>query len=233
VNFIYLYSPKKKRKRGSEQKKEKKKKNSDQLSEFPPDPPSNTLLETIIKGFCDDTAPQKFIEGGCAVCGRLSPIDNMILLNKINCDLNAISLGNVGRYERLHKLDPIVPLKGPVLVENCDHVCHTCQSFLKKQKMPPESLANFFWIGPIPSVLKNLTFAEKMLISKIRHNKCLVHVSSGCAKMTANVIMFSNPTVKVYHALPPSRQEISEILAFVFQGPIQLRTVKNIKLPTG
>ena len=33
--------------------------------------------------------------------------------------------------------------------------------------------------------------------------------------------MFSNPTVKVYHALPPSRHEISEILAFVFQGPIQ------------
>jgi hypothetical protein len=39
--------------------------------------------------------------------------------------------------------------------------------------------------------------------------------------MTANVIMFSNPTVKVYHALPPSQHEISEILAFVFQGPVQ------------
>jgi hypothetical protein len=39
--------------------------------------------------------------------------------------------------------------------------------------------------------------------------------------MTANVIMFSNPTVKVYHALPPSRSDISEIIAFVFQGPAQ------------
>jgi hypothetical protein len=34
--------------------------------------------------------------------------------------------------------------------------------------------------------------------------------------------MFSNPTVKVYHALPPSQHEISEILALVFQGPVQL-----------
>jgi hypothetical protein len=33
--------------------------------------------------------------------------------------------------------------------------------------------------------------------------------------------MFSNLTVKVYHALPLSRREISEILAFVFQGLIQ------------
>ena len=46
--------------------------------------------------------------------------------------------------------------------------------------------------------------------------------------MTANVIMFSNPTVKVYYALPPSRCEISEVLAFVFQGPVQA-TESDIK----
>ena len=190
-------------------------------SKFPPDPPSNALVESIIKGFCNDTAPENFIEGGCAVCGLLSPIKDMVLLNEMDCDLNVISPGDIGRYERLHKLDPIRPLEGPILAEDCHHVCNTCQSFLKKNKKPPESLANLFWIGSIPSVLQNLTFAEKMLISKIRHNKCLVRVSSGRAKMTANVIMFSNPTVKVYHALPPSRREISEILAFVFQGPVQ------------
>ncbi|KAF8813267.1 hypothetical protein BYT27DRAFT_7065836, partial [Phlegmacium glaucopus] len=78
-----------------------------------------------------------------------------------------------------------------------------------------------FWIGAVPLVLQDLTFAEKMLISRIQHNRCLVRVSSGCAKMIANVIMFSNPMVKVYHALPPSRQDIDEILAFVFQGPIK------------
>jgi hypothetical protein len=226
VNFIYLDSLRKKKKKGSEQKKKKKKKKAeifDRPSEFLPDPPSNTLLESIIKGIGNNTALQKIIEGGCAVCGRLSPIyiNNMVLLDKMNCHLNAISPGNVGQYERLHILDPIVPLMGPILAEDCDHVCHTFQSFLKKHKMLPESLANSFWIGSIPSVLRNLTFVAKMLISKIQHNKCLVRVSSGCVKMTANIIMFSNSTVKVYHALHLSRREISEILAFVFQGPIQ------------
>jgi hypothetical protein len=213
----------------SKKKKEKKTENFNIPSEspldssvkFPPDPPSNSLLESIIEGFCNDSAPQNFVEAGCAVCGRLSAISHMILLDQMNCDLNTISPGDIGRYERVHKSDPVRPLKGPILAEGCQHVCQTCQCFLKKKKMPPESLANSFWIGSVPSVLQNLTFAEKMLISRIRHNKCLLRVSSGRAKMTANVIMFSNPTVKVYHALPPSRSEISEILAFVFQGPIQ------------
>ena len=210
------------KKETKERKKEIIKNSYDEPSKFPPDPPSNALLESIIRGFCNDTAPKKIIEGGCAVCGTLSPVDDMVLLDEMNCDdLSMISPGDIGRYERLHESDSIMPLNGPILAENCDHVCQTCQGFLKKKKMPPESLANSFWIGPIPLVLQNLTFAEKMLISRIRHNKCLVRVSSGRAKMTANVIMFSNPTVEVYHALPPSRRDISEILAFVFQGPVQ------------
>ena len=211
-----------KRIRSVKKEKEKEEESFDIQSTFPPEPPSNTLIETIIKDFCTDTAPQKLMEGGCAVCGKLSLINNMLLLDDVNCDLlDVISPGDVGRCERLHMSDPIMPLKGPIIAKDCIHVCQACLRFLKKNKMPPESLANSFWIGSIPSVLENLTFAEKMLISKIRHNRCLVRVSSGRAKMTANVIMFSNPTAKVYHALPPSKQEISEILAFVFQGPIQ------------
>jgi hypothetical protein len=191
----------------------------DSPSKFPPDPPSDTLVETIIREFCNETAPKNFVEGGCAVCGQLSPLKSMVLLNEIKCDLDIISPSNIGRQERHCISDPVVSLKGPILAENCQHVCQTCQTFLKKNQKPPQSLANSFWIGAIPSALQNMTFAEKMLISKIRHNKCLVRVSSGRAKMTANVIMFSNPTVKVYHSLPPSRQDISEVLAFVFQGP--------------
>ncbi|KAF8810354.1 hypothetical protein BYT27DRAFT_7222077 [Phlegmacium glaucopus] len=163
-------------------------------SKFPPDPPSASLIEKIVKGFCKDTIPNKLVEGGCAVCGQLVPLNNMLLLTEIDY--------------------PILPLKGPILAENCQHICKSC-------KKPPQSLANSFWIGAVPSVLQDLTFAEKILISRIRHNRCLVQVSSGHAKMIANVIMFSNPMVKVYHALPPSRQDINEILAFVFQGPIK------------
>ena len=68
----------------------------DRSSKFPPDPPSNSLIELIIKGFCNDTILQNFIEAGCAVCGRLSLIANMMLLDETNCDLEVISPGDVG-----------------------------------------------------------------------------------------------------------------------------------------
>ena len=197
----------------------KKNLNDSSSSEFPPNPPSENLIEKIITGFCNDTAPENFVEAGCAVCGQLSPIREMIPVNEIKYDLSVISPNNIGCQERFKESDPIIPLNGPILAENCKDVCNSCLSFLKKEQKPPQSLANHFWIGSVPPVLQNLTFAEKMLIARIRHNKCLVRVSSGRAKMTANVIMFANPTVKVYHALPPRREDISEILAFVFQGP--------------
>ena len=47
----------------------------------------------------------------------------MILLVKIDFDLNIISPGDVGRCERLNESDPIMPLHGPILAEDCDHVC--------------------------------------------------------------------------------------------------------------
>jgi hypothetical protein len=36
--------------------------------------------------------------------------------------------------------------------------------------------------------------------------------------MHANAIMFAQPALKVYLKLPPSRDEISEVLAFIFTG---------------
>ena len=84
----------------------------------------HSLLESIIKGFCNDTAPQNFIKGGCAVCGTLSSIDDMVLLNRMNGDLNLISPDGIGRYERLHETDTIMLLNRPILAENCDDVCY-------------------------------------------------------------------------------------------------------------
>ncbi|KAF8814521.1 hypothetical protein BYT27DRAFT_7082055 [Phlegmacium glaucopus] len=143
-------------------------------SKFPPDPPSASLIEKIVKGFCKDTIPNKLVEGGCTVCGQLVPLNNMLLLTEIDCDLNILSPGNIGQHERLHTSDPILLLKGPILAENCQHICKSCQTFLKKGKKPPQSLANSFCIGAVPLVLQDLTFAEKMLISRIQHNRCLV-----------------------------------------------------------
>jgi len=141
--------------------------NDSSSSEFPPNPPSEKLIEKIITGFCNDTAPENFVEAGCAVCGQLSPIREMIPVNEIKYDLSVISPNNIGCQERFKESDPIISLNGPILAENCKDVCNSCLSFLKKEQKPPQSLANHFWIGSVPPALQILTFAEKMLIARI------------------------------------------------------------------
>lgn len=40
---------------------------------FPPKPSSTTLGQQVISGFCKDSSPESLVEGGCAVCGQLTP----------------------------------------------------------------------------------------------------------------------------------------------------------------
>ncbi|PPQ81451.1 hypothetical protein CVT26_007746 [Gymnopilus dilepis] len=97
-------------------------------------------------------------------------------------------------------------------------ICKSCDAALKGDKIPPHALANGFWLGKVPPELQELTFAEKLLVARVRHNRCVVRVASGRVKMMANVIMFSNPTPLIYNVLPPPKDELDEVLAFVYTG---------------
>ncbi|KAF7965594.1 hypothetical protein HWV62_42679, partial [Athelia sp. TMB] len=110
-------------------------------------------------------------------------------------------------------------LMGPVLDERCDHVCHDCHGALKSRKVPMMALANGLWLGEVPEELQDLYYAEKLLIAKVRHNRCVVRVKSGMHKMHANAIAFANPTVQVYDTLPPPRSEMDDVISFIFVGP--------------
>ncbi|KAF9547541.1 hypothetical protein CPC08DRAFT_617104, partial [Agrocybe pediades] len=184
---------------------------------FPPQPPDDTLLHNIISGYCDDMRPDSFQEAGCAVCGSLTLLKDLRKVENPKL-YEALIVPNVTRKERFKADDAVIGLDGPVLALDRDTACVECITQLEKGKVPLRSLANGMWIGKVPDQLKNLTFAEQMLISRIRHNHCLVRVASGRAKMIANCIMFATPTAKVYHTLPPSRSELNEVLACVFLG---------------
>ena len=85
--------------------------------------------------------------------------------------------------------------------------------------MPLHALANGKWIGAVPNELSDLSFAEQLLVARVRHNRCIVRVSSGMHKMRANAITFENPTPKVYDMLPPPIEDLDEVLAFIYTGP--------------
>ncbi|KAJ7869352.1 hypothetical protein B0H13DRAFT_1635303, partial [Mycena leptocephala] len=49
-----------------------------------------------------------------------------------------------------------------------------------------------------PCQLQDLSLAEKMLVARVRHNRCVVRVASGRGKLSANAIMFPTPIVQIY-----------------------------------
>jgi len=171
-----------------------------------------------VSGFCADTSPEIFEEAGCAVCGKLTPICEMEELSDVE-NVILLKVDGVTRKARCKSSDPVKELRGPILAHGCSRVCPICVESLEKKKMPTLALANGLWVGNIPDELHDLTYAEQLLIARVRHNRCIVKVSSGMSKMHANVISFSNPMPKIYNVLPPPVEEMDEVLAFIYIGP--------------
>jgi hypothetical protein len=189
---------------------------------FPPLPPKDTLLHQVIDGFCTDTNPSKFVEHGCAVCGQLTLNSELVLLSHVQCDFEVLRNIGVSCLERKSESDPLMDIQGPILDPDCKHICSSCHTQLLKGLAPLMSLANGLWLGKVPEELSCLTYVEKLLISRIRHNRCIIRVaSSGRYKMKANAVSFQNPIPKIYSVLPPPIEELDEVLAFIYTGPCQ------------
>lgn len=186
---------------------------------FPPKPPTDKIKHNIIKGFCMDTDPNQLCESGCAVCGELHVTRSMVSLDAADVDLDVLQIFGVSRKERFTIEDPIESFTHPIVAPNCRMICSSCYSYIVKGVIPPTAIANGLWLGEVPLVLKNLTYVEKLLIARVRHNRCVITVASGRKKMRANAVTFANPTPKIYDILPPPLDELDDVLAFVFTGP--------------
>jgi hypothetical protein len=187
---------------------------------FPPLPLNHKMEHEIVKAWCKDMSPKNFEEVGCAICGELALKSKSVLLKDTSIKLDMLrSLDSITRKERKTENDPVECLEGPILAPNLQHICVRCHKSMAASKLPKVSLANGMWLGHVPPELADLTFAEQLLVARVRHNRCLVRVSSGWHKMTANAISFANPTPIVYDVLPPSKDELDEILAFIYTGP--------------
>jgi len=190
---------------------------------FPPAPPDASLCRKIINGFCDATNPSKFEEAGCAVCGALTLQTELFDLSSLNIDLSVLNTTGLGftRKERKYSAEPISELDGPAIDTSCDYICISCKDKVRLKKLPKFALARGLWLGAIPDELQQLSFAEKLLIGRVRHNQCVVRVAKGMHKMIANAVTFEHPMQKIYTVLPPPIEEMDEVLAFIFTGPCQ------------
>jgi hypothetical protein len=68
---------------------------------------------------------------------------------------------------------------------------NSCKKSIVKAQIPKLALANGLWLGKIPPELATLRFAEKLLISGLYHNFCIIKVSTGGHKLKTNVVIFA------------------------------------------
>ena len=71
------------------------------------------------------------------------------------------------------------------------------------------------------SILKDLNFVKRLLVCRVRHNSYVVRVKFDRYKLRANAIVFDSLVRKVYDMLSPHREDLDEVLAFIFTGPTQ------------
>ena len=189
---------------------------------FPPDRPSEALLEDIASGFANGQSFDAIKEQACAVCGMLTPVSMLSNINSTRKHLDILNAESslITRKERRSAEDALEHIPGPVVLPECSDVCLSCSNALKNDQVPADALANGLWIGEVPEQLQGLTWTEKMMISRVKHNYCVVRVaSSRMHKMRANAVCHSIPMPEVYDALPPSLAELDEVLAFLYIGP--------------
>ncbi|KAJ6575848.1 hypothetical protein B0H10DRAFT_1837552, partial [Mycena sp. CBHHK59/15] len=180
---------------------------------FPPKPAHKDTLHRIITNSSQSVQTEWFIEAGCVVYSWLTPQTELTALDQFQGSLEHLHVESVTQREMFYSLDPIEELLGPILADGCISAFHVKFLFLRKI-IPCDASENHNWVAVVPPQLKGLTYAEGVIIARVQHYRCVIRVNSG----RANAIMFAQPVLKVYLKLPSSRDEISEVLAFVFTG---------------
>ena len=186
---------------------------------FPPEPLTQTQKEQIIRNACEEFDPRRIDEASCSVCGLLTVKAKLVSLRVVKENITILAADGLVRLARKSTKEPVKYSNGLVLANDNQVGCPSCVKSLREGVMPKNALADGLWLGDVPNELANLTFAEKLLISRIRRNACVARVASGGRKLVAKAVMFTNPLPKVYSVLPPPREDIDEVLAIIYTGP--------------
>ncbi|KAJ7936270.1 hypothetical protein B0H13DRAFT_1547406, partial [Mycena leptocephala] len=106
-------------------------------------------------------------------------------------------------------------------------LCTTCHSSLKNNKIPPLSLANKTFLGPVPNELKDLTVIEEAMIARCRSKCWIVQLkeenqdlvlASTERGVKGHIIIYPQQPSKLAQVIPPPVEEIISPVCVLFVG---------------
>ncbi|KAJ7203307.1 hypothetical protein GGX14DRAFT_369584 [Mycena pura] len=105
--------------------------------------------------------------------------------------------------------------------------CKPCYSAIRLNKLPPLSLTNRNFLGPVPDALKDLTMIEESMIACCRAEYWVVKLTeanhnlklqSTQRSMKGHVLIYPQQPSRIATILPPSVEEIVEPVCVLFVG---------------
>ncbi|KAJ3833425.1 hypothetical protein F5878DRAFT_546600, partial [Lentinula raphanica] len=112
---------------------------------YPPPPLTQTQVDNVINLWNKAFDPSEFEEGGCGVCGQLTPLKQLSSIKHMSNYLSVLEQPGVTRKTRGSVSDPIEEENGPIL----DHtaggcICNSCRASIRKDVVfSPENLQQY------------------------------------------------------------------------------------------
>lgn len=102
------------------------------------------------------------------------------------------------------------------------NICASCENYLDKRTLPKYGLINELYIGKVPNELKDLTYAEELVIAKARLIGSIFKIKTGTKfnnqhKLVGNIISFPQLLDDFATILP--NYDVLKTLKVIFIGP--------------
>lgn len=197
---------------------------------------SDALKAKLVTLFKEATGKLAMKTFTCAICGEermilndicrleLSEFDHSLLQDRRPSSIRSWhSTPNVGPLGEIIVDQQGVQINdsGPVLFS-----CRDCREYLvQKKQLPPLSLANSMYAGPVPEELRDLTIVEESMIARCRA-KCWIlqlkdegsEVPNSQRALRGHVMIFPQSPESLASILPPTVEEVTKYICVIFVG---------------
>jgi hypothetical protein len=200
----------------------------------------SALKERLVRLFREATSSDRLAEYTCACCAESCLVSDrrIVPASSINLELLRCS-GDLFDSECISPTLPYTEgLLGGVLVDKGGvsvgsdgrydlSLCRICFQSLRKNKVPPLSLANLTFLGAVPDELRDLTPVEESMIARCRAKCWIVQLTEQNRDlslpntqrgMKGHIIIYPQQPDKLLTVLPPSVEDVITPICVLFVG---------------